>query len=192
MWRVKRTIPTMYKEKTMPETFSAMLEKIRDQVNDFSLLEERAVELGVVIPVLRHLGWDTDLVSEVFPQQTIRMVNNAGGYGQVDYALQIDRRLKVLLETKRWSIELARAHQEQLSKYCTAVSANAHAPELAVLTNGRHWKFFRTHWSRLDPPPIGEISEFLRFDIVNDDPSEVERNFRNHLGREQYMHRRGR
>ena len=171
----------------MSENFVEVLEKIIGQHGVFYELDERAVELGVIIPVLRQLGWDTDLVTEVYPQQTIRMVNKAGGYGQVDYALQIDRRLKVLLETKRWSIELAKAHQEQLSKYCTAASANAHAPELAVLTNGRHWKFYRTHWSRLDPPPIGEIWEFLTFDIVSDDPSEVERNFRKYLERERFL-----
>lgn len=174
----------------MSENFGEVLEKIIGQGGVFYELDERAVELGVIIPVLWQLGWDTDLVTEVYPQQTIRMVNKEGGYGQVDYALQIDRRLKVLLETKRWSIELAKAHQEQLSKYCTAASANAHAPELAVLTNGRHWKFYRTHWSRLDPPPIGEISEFLELDIVNDDPSELECNFRRNLERNQFLDER--
>ncbi|MYC30565.1 MAG: hypothetical protein F4X65_10835 [Chloroflexi bacterium] len=174
----------------MLKTFAEMLKKIGSQANVLSELEERAVELGVVIPVLRQLGWDTDLVTEVFPQQTIRMVNNPGGYGQVDYALQIDRRLKVLLEIKRWSVELARAHQEQLNRYCTAASASAHAPELAVLTNGRQWRLYRTHWSRIDPPPIGEISEFLRFDIINNDPLEVETHFRKYLERKQFLGRR--
>ena len=182
-----REIGAVGKERTRSENFVEVLEKIIGQDRVFYELDERAVELGVIIPVLRQLGWDTDLVTEVYPQQTIRMVNEAGGYGQVDYALKIDRRLKVLLEAKRWSIELAKSHQEQLSKYCTAVSANAHAPELAVLTNGRHWKFYRTHWSRLDPPPIGELSEFLRFDLVNDDPWKVACNFRKYLQREHFQ-----
>ena len=147
--------------------------------------------MGVVIPVLRQLGWDTDLVTEVYPQQSVRMVSKTGGYGQVDYALQIDGKCKVLLEIKRWSVELAREHEVQLNKYCTAAGANAAATELAVLTNGRQWKFYRTHWTKLDPTPIGRISEFLKFDIINDDPAKVECNFRKHLEREVFLDKRG-
>ena len=174
----------------MSESFAGVLEKIEGQSGFLSKLDERAVELGVIIPVLRQLGWDTDLMTEVYPQQVTRMVSNAGGYGQVDYALQIDRKLKVLLEIKRWSVELVRGHEVQLNKYCTAAGAYAAAPELAVLTNGRQWKFYRTHWSRLDLTPIGEISEFLKFDIINDDPAEVECNFRKVLERKQFLDNR--
>ena len=180
----------------MSKTFAEVLERVRVQANVLNRLEERAVELGVIIPVLRTLAWDTDLVTEVYPQQIIRMSNKAGGYGQVDYALQIDRKCKVLLEVKRWSVELVREHEEQLSKYCTAAAANAAATELAVLTNGRQWKFYRTRWSRLGAPPldvlpIGKISEFLTFDIVDGDPAEVECNFRKYLQREQFLDKRG-
>ena len=175
----------------MSKSFAEMLGKIRSQANVLSELEERAVELGVVIPVLRELGWDTDLIAEVFPQQVIRMVANPGGYGQVDYALQVERRCKVLLEVKRWSVELAGAHEVQLNRYCLAASGSGGAaPELAVLTNGRKWNFYRTHWSSEDPPLIGEIREFLKLDIINDDPSEVEGNFREFLGRNQFLGRR--
>ena len=174
----------------MSESFAGVLEKVEGQAGFLSKLDERAVELGVIIPVLRQLGWDTDLMTEVYPQQVIKIVSNAGGYGQVDYALQIDRKLKVLLEIKRWSVELVRGHEAQLNKYCTAAGAYAAAPELAVLTNGRQWQFYRTHWSRVDPPPIGKISEFLKFDIINDEPSVVECNFRKFLAREQFLDKR--
>ena len=175
----------------MYKTFAEMLEKIRSQANVLSKLEERAVELGVVIPVLRQLDWDTDLIAEVFPQQVIRMVANAGGYGQMDYALQVERRCKVLLEVKRWSVELGGAHEVQLNSYCLAASGSGGAaPELAVLTNGRNWNFYRTHWSREGQPPIGEIREFLKLDIINDDLSELEGYFREFLGRNQFLGRR--
>ena len=137
----------------MSGNLTETLTKIVGQANEINRLEERAVELGVVIPVLRQLGWDTDLVTEVYPRQSVRMVSKAGGYGQVDDALQIDGICKVLLEIKRWSAELAWEHEVQLNKYCTAAGANAAATELAVLTNGRQRKFYRTHWTKLDPTP---------------------------------------
>lgn len=175
----------------MSGNLTETLEKIVGQANELNRLEERAVELGVVIPVLRQLGWDTDLVTEIYPQQSMKMVSKAGGYGQVDYALKIDGKCKVLLEIKRWSVELAWEHEVQLNEYCTAAGANAAATELAVLTNGRQWKFYRTHWTKLDPTPIGRISEFLKFDIINDDPAKVECNFRKHLEREVFLVKRG-
>ena len=62
----------------MSESFAGVLEKIEGQSGFLSKLDERAVELGVIIPVLRQLGWDTDLMTEVYPQQVTRMVSNAG------------------------------------------------------------------------------------------------------------------
>ena len=115
----------------MTNTFYDTLASIKGKSSDFGTLDERAVEIGVVLPLLRQVGWDTDNVSEIYPQYGL-----ADG-SKVDYDLQIDGESRVLIEVKRWAHELNDGHEEQLADYCRLAK-----PKLAVLTSGRNWRLY--------------------------------------------------
>ena len=123
----------------MSKTFAEVLAKICRQAKTLNGLDERAVELGAVIPVLRQLGWDTDNMSEIYPQKPLSGATSGEGGGRVDYALQTSDKCRVLMEVKRWSIDLNSEHEEQLTNYCFRQNSG---PILAVLTNGQRWQFF--------------------------------------------------
>jgi predicted type IV restriction endonuclease len=153
----------------MTEAFEAALAKIDGQKSVFARLDERAVEIGAVLPVLRQLGWDTEDVTEVYPQ---RQLSNGG---RADYDLQVGGTSRVFIEVKRWNHPLNDEDEGQLRDYCIAGK-----PSLAVLTNGRQWRLYlpplRTRRRGHDP----EIRQFRVFDIT-DEPEEVEKNFRRFL-----------
>ncbi len=61
-------------------------------------LDERAVEIAVVLPLLSRVGWDTGNMAEVYPQSKVD-----AGLKKVDYALQVDGVARVLAEVKSWN-----------------------------------------------------------------------------------------
>ena len=146
----------------MTEAFSVALDKIKGQDEVLNDLDERAVELGVVIPLLRQLGWDTDNMNEIYPQKPLYGVASGEGRGKVDYALQTGGKCRVLMEVKRWSIALNGEHEEQLASYCCRQESG---PNLAVLTNGRHWKFFLPPLSQGNTRQHPEVRKFLDIDV---------------------------
>ena len=89
----------------------------------------------VILPILRTLGWnDTNLVSiEVMPEYKVDRKS-------VDYALTVEQIPKVFIECKKWEDPLTR-HEEQICFY--AYSKNV---PLAVITNGRIWRFYLSEW----------------------------------------------
>lgn len=163
----------------MPRTFLEVLEKIKSQADVLNELDERAVELGVIIPVLWQLEWDTDDMSEIYPQKRLLGGGKGDGDGKVDYALQTGGKCRVLMEVKRWSIALNDEHEEQLASYC---SRQMPGPHLAVLTNGRHWKFFLPPLSQGYTRQHPEVRNFLDIDIFAN-PEFVESNFNRFLAR---------
>ena len=98
---------------------------------------EATTQQYVVLPILRTLGWDdTDLASmEVLPEYQVES-------RRADYALYIKHSESpiVLLECKRWNEPITK-HEEQICFY--AYSGNI---PLAIITNGRHWRFYLPHW----------------------------------------------
>ncbi len=161
---------------SLPEALS----KVRTQQNLLQVQDERAVELGVVIPLLRQLGWDTDNMYEIYPQKLLPGTVEVESRGKVDYALQTEGKCRVLMEVKRWSIDLGDQHEEQLASYCRRQEAG---PNLAVLTNGRRWKFFLPPLSQGRPLYNPDIRAFLDIDIFTD-PIVVESHFNRFLARE--------
>lgn len=153
----------------MNTSFEATLAKIIGQRSDLDGRDERAVELGVILPLLKQLGWDTTDMAEIYPQHTLP------NGGKPDYDLQIGGESRVLVEVKRWSHPLNGEDEEQLKQYCLAAK-----PKFAVLTNGSEWRLFL-------PPARGKsakLRRFLDFDITTNEPGAVERNFEQFLARD--------
>ena len=156
----------------MNRSFEATVTKIIGQRSALGALDERAVELGVVVPLLAQLGWDTADLTEVYPQRTLP------SGGKPDYDLRIGGESRVLLEVKRWSHSLNDEDEEQLKQYCLAAK-----PKLAVLTNGSEWRLFL-------PPARGKnakLRRFLDFDITTNEHGDVERNLKQFLVKEKVV-----
>lgn len=90
---------------------------------------EKAVSTSIVVPVLRHLGWDDSNPSEVRPEYQT-------GRGRVDFALfGSPRQPGVFVEVK--AVGRAAAADAQLFEYAFHEGA-----QLAVLTDGRVWSVY--------------------------------------------------
>ena len=78
-------------------------EKLRglsDRVKNHSsaMVSEEAVKTAVVLPFLSALGYDVFDPSEVIPEFTADAVGKKGE--KVDYAIQIDGKIRILIECK--------------------------------------------------------------------------------------------
>ena len=91
--------------------------------------DEAAIKQGVVLRILKVLGWDIFNVDEVYPEYSV-------GDGRVDYALRHNGINKVFIEVKKPTEELER-FQQQLLGYSFKEGV-----KLAVLTNGIIWWFY--------------------------------------------------
>ena len=157
----------------MTKGFEEQLSKINSQTSVLKGMDEKAVEFGVILPLLGQLGWDTANLSEIYPQWQLP------SGGKVDFDLQINSESRVFIEVKNWSVELKSdgSPEEQLENYCREGK-----PALAVLTNGCQW------WLYISPSRWNKKAKlanrlFLEF-AVTDEPSEVERSFRQFLARD--------
>ena len=109
--------------------------KIRDM--DF---DEAATKQFVVLPILTALGWNYANLDtlEVFPEFRV------GNSNRVDYALQNEGKPLVLIECKRWSVNIeVEEPQDQIARYIFQEGV-----DIGVATNGRKWDFYfayKTH-----------------------------------------------
>ena len=155
----------------MTDTFEATLARIVSQKSDFQSLDERAVEIGAVLPLLRRVGWDTENVLEIYPQ-----------YGlpdgtKVDYHLRIDGESRILIEVKNWGHTLNDEDEDQLLGYVRSAK-----PKIAALTSGRRWRLFL--------PPTRQnrqLRRFHEFDITTEQPTEVAKTFGRFLARDRMV-----
>ena len=158
----------------MTNTFEATLANIIGQESDFASREEKAVEMAVVLPLLKQVGWNTENVSEIYPQR------ETSDGGKVDFDLQIEGESRILIEVKRWRHDLNEEDEEQLKKYCQSTKPNR--PKLAVLTSGRVWRLYLAPTANR-----GNNSELKRFDEIDVTVaklSEAESSFRQFLARD--------
>ena len=156
----------------MTETFETTLARLKSQESDFDSRDEHAVEIGAVLPLLRQVGWNTENISEIYPQHGLP------DGSRVDYDLQIDGESRILIEVKRWAHTLDDEDEEQLADYCRLAK-----PKLAVLTSGRSWRLYL-------PPTRGKstpLRKFLDFDITTVQPMEAESAFRSFLARDSML-----
>ena len=156
----------------MTRTFEAVLASITSQKTDFESRDEHAVEIGVVLPLLRQLGWNTENISEIYPQRGL------SDGSKVDYDLQIDGESRIRIEVKRWGHELDDEDEEQLAGYCRDPKDK---PKLAALTNGRSWRLYLPPNNKGKAPPV---RWFRGIDITSSQPAIVESVFRQFLARD--------
>ncbi len=134
-------------------------EKLRglsDRVQNHSsaMVTEEAVKTAVVLPFLSALGYDVFDPTEVIPEFTADAVGKKGE--KVDYAIQIDGNIRILIECKPITCKLEKQHLSQLYRYFSVTDA-----KFAILTNGRTFQFHTDleASNKLDERP------FLTFDL---------------------------
>ena len=163
----------------MTKTFEEQLAKINGQASVLENLDERAVEVGVILPLLKQLGWDTEDLRQIYPQKPVQ---GAGpGTNKVDYDLQVAGASRVFIEVKRWRHDLTDEDEIQLRDYCLTGK-----PSLAALTNGRQWRLYlpplRTRRRGQDP----ELRLFHMLD-VSDQPEVVEASLKEFLAQDKML-----
>lgn len=156
----------------MSTDFEECLSKIRNNEHTLASREEHAVELGVILPLLRWADWDTEDLTQIYPQRPLPTLTNTG---KVDFDLQIGGKSRIFIEGKRWNHPLREnVEEEQLREYCVAGK-----PDLAVLTNGRQWLFYLPPTKRKP-----KLRQFLALDIISDNDRDIEQSFRRFLSYE--------
>jgi predicted type IV restriction endonuclease len=115
---------------------------------------ERIFERVMGYKVLKHLSRE-------------RAVKGAGETEHVDFAIQLepgpDARPLVVVELKRFGIDLSKKHLKQVTSY--AIDAGC---EWILLTNGREWKVYHVEFGQ---PPKVEILD--AWNLLEDDIGEL-------------------
>jgi hypothetical protein len=107
----------------------SLLKKICDRLDGGAYVNEAAVRIGIIEPILTALGWDTTDPTTVLPE-----FSSEGR--RVDYALcAFPARPSVFIEAK--AIGKVEAADRQLFEYAFHVGV-----PFAVLTDGRTWSFY--------------------------------------------------
>ena len=117
---------------------------------------ERITQSAVIEPFLEQvLGWQFHDPQQVVPEYTADFGVKRGE--KVDYALLVDRKPVILIETKRFDTKLTSDHVSQLFRYIVT-TRSAH---FGILTNGNQYQFFA------DTEEIGVMDRepFFEFDL---------------------------
>lgn len=137
---------------------SALAERIREHSE--TIQTEEAVKTSVVLPFLRALGYDVFNPGEVVPEFTADTYGRRGE--KVDYAIQRDEEIVLLVECKGLSTQLSDKHLGQLFRYFSVTKTR-----FALLTNGREYRFF----SDLEEPNKMDQKPFFVFDLLDYSPA---------------------
>lgn len=143
-----------------------LLQKIASRLESGSYINEAAIRIGIIEPVLARLGWDTTDPLTVLPE-----FSSQGR--RVDYALcAYPARPSVFIEAK--AIGKVEAADRQLFEY-----AFHEGVPFAVLTDGRTWSFYL-------PSAQGSYEDrrLYKLDLLERSPDECERIFSRYLSYE--------
>ncbi len=163
----------------MSTPFQEALATIRDQQDFLKGCNEAKTIKHAIDPLLQSARWNVHKHEEVYDQY---LLPNGK---RVDYSLKIDGKSRIFLEAKEWDKPLTDNNRNQLHGYCLTalkdeqMAANCDVPRLAILTNGRIWRFYvapekNNHKLRQMDPEI---------DIVNRDKTWVQNYFMDFLSR---------
>lgn len=143
-----------------------LIKSIRVRLEEGAYQNEAAVSVGVVLPILRSLGWD-----DADPAQIVPEFSMPGG--RVDFALFGGvRRPSVFIEVK--GVGRTGSGDKQLFEY-----AFHEGVPICVLTDGREWSFYY-------PPGEGDYSQrrVQKLHLVERDETQLDATFRRYLQRE--------
>ena len=129
--------------------------------------------------MLRNVGWDTEDLSQVYPQ----LVMSEDKRDTVDYALKIDGKSRAFIEAKHWGKVLRKDYEQRLRDYCIN-SLEKPKPEIAVLTNGLEWRLYLRPLSARRKGDTQELRQFDEINIINAEPAAVEALFAKFLARD--------
>lgn len=116
---------------------------------------EEATKNAFIMPFLSALGYDVFNPTEVIPEFTADIGTKKGE--KVDYAIQKDDKVIILIECKWSGANLDSEHASQLYRYFSATEAR-----FAILTNGLDYKFY----SDIDEPNKMDSKPFFTFNIL--------------------------
>ena len=136
------------------ESLRAIAERVKSHSS--TMATEEAVKTAVVLPFLRALGYDVFDPTEVVPEFTADAVGKKGE--KVDYAINIQNEIRILIECKPISVALDKRHLDQLYRYFSVTAA-----KFAILTNGRTFNFY----TDLEAPNKLDTRPFLVFDVTD-------------------------
>jgi predicted type IV restriction endonuclease len=131
------------------QALSARLSKQLDHIQT-----EEATKNALVLPFINALGYNVFDPTEVVPEFTADVGTKKGE--KVDYAIQRDGHVLMLIECKHAGSDLSINHASQLFRYFHVTDAR-----IAILTNGIIYKFF----SDLEEPNKMDERPFLEFDV---------------------------
>lgn len=143
-----------------------LVKSVRARLEEGAYQNEAAVSVGIVLPILRSLGWD-----DADPVQIVPEFSMPGG--RVDFALFGGaRQPSVFIEVK--GVGRAGSGDKQLFEY-----AFHQGVPICVLTDGREWSFYY-------PPGEGDYSQrqVQKLHLVERDENQVEETLRRYLQRE--------
>ncbi|MFC2076163.1 type I restriction endonuclease [candidate division KSB1 bacterium] len=128
------------------------IEKVSQSLKNGDYLTEAAVSMGIIVPMLQRLGWDTEDVNVVIPEYGLEGK-------RVDYALCCKPKHPIVfIEAKKPG--QTEGADKQLFEY-----AFHKGIPLALLTDGREWHFYL-------PAGEGEYYErrVYKLDVIERDP----------------------
>lgn len=139
---------------SIEQTLKFLSERV--QSHSSSMITEEAVKTAVVLPFLQALGYDVFNPTEVIPEFSADVAGKKGE--KVDYAIQVDNSIRILVECKPITVDLDKVHLAQLFRYFSVTSA-----KFAILTNGRSFQFY----SDLEEPNKLDTRPFLVFELAD-------------------------
>jgi hypothetical protein len=117
---------------------------------------EEAAKNALILPFISALGYDVFSPDDVIPEFTadVGIKKNE----KVDYALQHNNKVSILIECKSLDTDLRHAHKSQLYRYFTTTEA-----KVGILTNGTQYLFY----SDIDKSNLMDDLPFFEFNIQN-------------------------
>lgn len=143
----------------MSSDFEDRLEEMQGKVAQLkgSLQTEEATKNALVMPFIKDiLGYDVFNPLEVVPEFTADQGIKKGE--KVDYAIQQDDAIQILIECKKAGEKLSPNHASQLYRYFSVTDAR-----IAILTNGIQYHFY----TDLDAPNRMDKAPFMEIDFAH-------------------------
>lgn len=150
-------------------TLTDQIEAVRKNLAKGAYQNEAAISVGVVLPVLRLLGWDIADPIQIVPEFTI-------DGGRVDFALFAEaQQPSVLIEVK--AVNRLASGDRQLFEYAFHSGVS-----VCVLTDGRSWNFYY-------PPGEGNYANrcVCSLDLSKSSPSDAIEYLTRYLNRERVV-----